>query len=1105
MIMEKTRPLVYPFPGLRPFEEDEEYFFFGRERPVTQLMSRLRSSRFLAVIGTSGSGKSSLIKAGVLPSIYRGFMAGAGSGWRVALFRPGDNPIGNLAAILAGRGVLGGDTGVGDTNIDDEADRDLIYGKLIEATLRRSNRGLIEVVRQARLPERENLLIVVDQFEELFRFSQLERDNSDEKRDSTAFINLLLESGRQTELPIYIIFTMRSDFLGDCTQFRGLPEAINSGQYLIPRMTRDEKRAAVEGPIAVCDASITQTLVSRLLNDVGDSPDHLPILQHALMRTWDYWAENRRDDEPLDLKHYEAIGTMKSALSQHAEEAYAELRSEKNRAICEKMFKLLTQRGETGRGVRRPAKVGEICAVANASEKEVIRVINVFRHPGRTFLMPPIEVRLHADSVIDISHESFMRIWDRLVQWVKEEEQSAELYRRLAQAAALHKEGKVGLWRNPELGLALKWREKNEPNAVWARQYDPSFDRAIAFLEISEKEQAREIKEKERKQKAEIKRNRFFTIVIGAIGIIAVFFAGWAIMSKKEVINLKRKAENERDTAKLARKDAVRLHNIANVQKNKALKEKKNADKSAEEAEKEREKAENSAKIAKQATIEAEKNQAKAEKEEQKAKENEVKAKIKGLIIDLNKADAIFRRYKAKAKELAVQSIAIVPDDDKAKELKVLLAITAYEADSEAYDQLASTTRRIFRKYAGKNLKQYQDNKELNEIKKKLETEYKQLRAQSKVRLQPPEIFEALREAYIASEESRDIIYDDAESWAMAAVAKNNILFNNRGGELLLASLKPDDSKLAVIKNIVPLSTDAISQVSAFAQTGDRLFCGTTAGTITCRQKNKWREKEKILPVDHGAKILAMAVSKKKNCLLYSVKNRIFMYPLNGKDKAESVIPFEEDNFIRTLAVVEDAENSILIAGDSKGSIFRSDLLIPGNVKKLEKIPINQNSNGFHAIAYNPAGKLLTLANSRGEIFLFTNVSPKNLKANIKIPSYTFEEKHEGIVRAVAFSSGGRYLASGGLDGTVRLWDLEGKNNADIPRLEPLLTITGGRKMKILSLVFDSREEYMVFSDEQRLHICPTRPEPFYNNLSKRKKRGYSENEMDQYFGEEMK
>lgn len=273
--MMESKKVVNPFPGLRPFETDEYGLFFGREGQSDALIERLQRSHFLAVVGTSGSGKSSLVRAGLLPALRGGMMAGAGSGWRIAIMRPGNDPIGNLANALAEKDVLL-EAGGGLPPAEAEA--------VIEATLRRGSLGLVDAARQARLQDHEKLLVVVDQFEELFRF-RAARSLSSTGDDASAFVKLLLEASEQRELSIFVVPTMRSDFLGDCAQFQGLPEAINDGQYLIPRMTRDERRFAITGPVGVKRCKITEPLVNRLMNDVGDNPDQLPILQHALMRT----------------------------------------------------------------------------------------------------------------------------------------------------------------------------------------------------------------------------------------------------------------------------------------------------------------------------------------------------------------------------------------------------------------------------------------------------------------------------------------------------------------------------------------------------------------------------------------------------------------------------------------------------------------------------------------------------------------------------------------------------------------------------------------------------------------------------------------------------
>jgi hypothetical protein len=582
-----------PFPGLRPFETDENNLFFGRDGQSDELLERLRRARFLAVVGTSGSGKSSLIRAGLLPALYGGLMGDAGSSWRIAIHRPGGDPIGNLADALANQDVFGTEN------------KSEIQKTLIETTLRRSSIGLVDVARQARMQPHENLLVVVDQFEELFRFKQA-RNETPAGDDATAFVKLLLEAGAQSEVPIYIVLTMRSDFLGDCSQFAGLPEAINDGQYLIPRMSRDERRSAIVGPVAVGAAEITTPLVNRLLNDVGDNPDQLPILQHALMRTWDYWAAHRLNGEPLGLEHYTAIGTMSEALSRHADEAFNELPNERSRLIAEKLFKRLTEKGTDNREIRRPTPLAELCAVCEATEDEVIVVIDLFRHEGRSFLMPPAGNELRSETVIDISHESLIRNWKRLQAWVDEEAQSSRIYRRLAEAAVLHREGSEALLQDPALQIALDWLAKNKPNADWAKRYHPEFDEAVAYLEQSSSAREAAQAEKERQRNAELERERrereqaemyaagqaranrklrLLMVALGLMLVLAMATAAYAFVARRQAVKqqkalaaaleIKEQAEQQRKKSDLARAQADYRSRIAEKAEQAALRDAK--------------------------------------------------------------------------------------------------------------------------------------------------------------------------------------------------------------------------------------------------------------------------------------------------------------------------------------------------------------------------------------------------------------------------------------------------------------------------------------------------------------------------------------------------
>jgi tetratricopeptide (TPR) repeat protein len=624
-----------PFPGLRPFETEEYNLFFGREGQADELLARLGRTRFLAVVGTSGSGKSSLIRAGLIPALYGGMMGGTGSDWRIAVMRPGHDPIGNLACALSADDVLGS------PEMEDD-----VEAAIIETTLRRSTLGLVDTVRQARLPGYENVLVVVDQFEELFRFRAM-HDQQGTDDDASAFVKLLLEAPQQRDVPIYIVLTMRSDFLGDCSQFQGLPEAINDGQYLIPRMTRDERRSAITGPASVGGGEISLPLVNRLLNDVGDNPDQLPILQHALMRTWEHWAAHRRDSEPVGLEHYEAVGTMSDALSKHADEAFNELPDERSRHVAEGLFKALTERGTDNRDIRRPTRLSEIREITGATLEEVADVVEVFRREGRSFLMPPAHTALTDSTVIDISHESLIRNWTRLKEWVRDEAESARIYRRLAGAADDYSKGEGGLLDDVTLGWVFRWRDKYNPNRAWGVRYHPEFDAAMAYLEQSREASEHRIAEGHEREQRELERTRAFaeqqtrtarrlrwlSVALGLIMLLALGTAVYAFSARSEAERSRKTAVEEREravesarVAGQAKEDALEQkaaaktsEDAARASENAALTAKKRADAEEVRAEKE------AARASEQATIAATKGRAE-ERAAKQARENEKQA-----------------------------------------------------------------------------------------------------------------------------------------------------------------------------------------------------------------------------------------------------------------------------------------------------------------------------------------------------------------------------------------------------------------------------------------------------------------------------------------------
>ena len=493
-----------PFPGLRSFKYEESHLYFGRDNQIEIVLNKLVQHRFVAVVGTSGIGKSSFLYCGLFPTLFGDYQTDYSNKWEIFTFRPGESPIKNLAQSITNEAVKN------NPELDPEMTFNVEY-----STLTSSSMGLVDAFRGKFDKYQKNYLIFVDQFEELFRFKDIDTNTTEE---TLAFIKLLLTATEQSEVPVYVALTMRSDFIGDCSQYPNLTNAINKSQFLIPQMTRNEKKAAVEGPVRVMGADIDERLVQQILNDVGDNADQLPIMQHALMRTWDYWEQSAIHNEPISTGHYEAIGGMKTALEVHANEAFNELNDEQKK-LCERIFKTITIKGDDGRRIRRPTKLSEIAAIAERPIEDCIAVIDNFRRADRTLLMPPQEVPLTEDSVIDISHESLMRIWGMLIFWVDEEADFVKEYISWAQAAENHQSGQGGLLRGADLQLAIAKRDEKKPNLAWGIRYHPAFERTMSFLDFSKKSEDEERKNKERLKK----RNRkIFQAIFAFICIIMV-------------------------------------------------------------------------------------------------------------------------------------------------------------------------------------------------------------------------------------------------------------------------------------------------------------------------------------------------------------------------------------------------------------------------------------------------------------------------------------------------------------------------------------------------------------------------------------------------------
>ncbi|MEP7108619.1 MAG: hypothetical protein ABI760_11565 [Ferruginibacter sp.] len=471
-----------PYPGLRPFKTTESVVFFGREGISTELTNRLASCRFLAVLGSSGTGKSSIIRAGLLPVLET--LPGKNGAWKVAICRPGKNPFGNLARAIFSAGIA-------------PLSNEMEVWKVLSS----SSFGYQRLYDSIKTSETYNTLIVVDQFEELFRYRNDYGVSG--RNDAALFVKMLIEASQHEKLNTYVIITMRSEYLGDCVKLPQLVDAINNGQYLVPRLKPSQLIDVITEPATFNNAKVEEGFASKLIGEIGDSMDQLPVLQHVLRRAYEEAAKNPEDGEIiLRYKYYVKVGEMESALDMHAMEVYNGL-TKKQQEYCKILFQSITDSSTDGRGIRRPLSfltLLNICREqeANNYSEALVRsdlemVINSFRKDTVNFLMPPPHVQLSDDLEIDISHESLMRIWKVLQTWMQEEAKDANLLEELLQRDEDEyiKGGKLVIYK--------EWRQRKQPGKSWATlyktpdstvyNYNLKFNSAIALIDKSRTKQ----------------------------------------------------------------------------------------------------------------------------------------------------------------------------------------------------------------------------------------------------------------------------------------------------------------------------------------------------------------------------------------------------------------------------------------------------------------------------------------------------------------------------------------------------------------------------------------------------------------------------------------
>lgn len=544
-----------PFPGLRPFGALDRKFFFGRSAQFFALYRLLNMSRFMAVIGNSGSGKSSLVRAGLQPLLEEEAAEPNGRKWLWAEMRPGDRPMEALAKALSALAAA--------ASGDDDADIADMRADRIGYHLRASSHGISRAI--AEMPgigQERPVVLLVDQFEELFRFaasgssSVISAQEDARQRDEAAnFVQLLLEASRSPTAEVHVVITMRSDFIGDCARFQGLPEAVSATQFLVPSMTRDQREEVIRGPIALSGATVEPALVEELLNDSGSEMDQLPVLQHSLLRLWERASRRAGGGKPdLTPKDYAEIGKVDGALSQHADEILTSDLKGKEPLVA-RVFRSLSDLDHDGRATRRAISFGELADETAIEPAELGRIIDRLRADDCSFLTPSpaAQAALERSTRIDVGHEALLRHWEKVsgvagatgeradtrpIGWLREEHAAGQRYQVL-RAMALGETDEAPVLSKEQYERYGPWWSERPRTPAWTQRYGGGHEQVERLLQESRKAFVRTGR---REKVAELTKA---ALGITAVLLIAAFAGGFFLFNQYRIAQAERDSANE--------------------------------------------------------------------------------------------------------------------------------------------------------------------------------------------------------------------------------------------------------------------------------------------------------------------------------------------------------------------------------------------------------------------------------------------------------------------------------------------------------------------------------------------------------------------------------
>jgi len=510
--MADSNRLTNPFKGLRAFTEQDAADFFGRDRLVSDIVRRLDGDRNLvALVGASGSGKSSIVGAGVIPAVRKGALPGS-EDWLVAKMVPGAEPLAELEAALL-RSSLDAPDSVTD----------------LLATPRT---GLLKASVRI-LPEGARMVLVIDQFEELFT---LVDDEADRKR----FLELLGVAVDDPHSRIKVVLTLRADFYEHPLGYPDFARRLSDRIVNVTALTPDEFEAAAQEPMRRAGVGMEPALLASLLADVVGQPGALPLFQYTLTMLFD-----KRTADLVTLDDYEAMGGLRGAITQRADDLMAEL-SASEQDIAHQLFLRLVTVTEDGDWSRRRVLASELVSL-RLDLVALQRVIEAFDSQR---LLALSRDHVTGSPTVEVAHEALISQWPRFRAWIDEDRHSVHMLTHLRNASYAWEAGGEDagdLYRGARLGAVLDWAETTRP--VLSDLETRFLAGAREARDVEVEAERRTLEQRERQNV----RLRRLLVVVGTTAVVALVFGGLALQQRQRASDQTRQAIDARTVAETRR------------------------------------------------------------------------------------------------------------------------------------------------------------------------------------------------------------------------------------------------------------------------------------------------------------------------------------------------------------------------------------------------------------------------------------------------------------------------------------------------------------------------------------------------------------------------